>query len=231
MLGIEQLFSSMRGVTMTWRKKPVLPGMSEIIVRDLVDRHGQPYQEREMTVEEHMLLYPGHRQITSIAPESILSPPVAAEPPPQLTLQGRIVRYCSEKEGKDALTFDSHQNLRTILDSLVDYFGDVTMSTISRDNATDFIGVLRKTPLVHKRTKLYRGLSLRECLPITEKRINKMLQLKSAGKKYDEIKFPRVSTLNSLYNAIRSSLGMVLYSGSNVDESFCRSTVIGVRRR
>lgn len=42
MLGIEQLFSSMRGVTMTWRKKPVLPGMSEMIVRDLIDQHGRP---------------------------------------------------------------------------------------------------------------------------------------------------------------------------------------------
>ena len=197
MLGIEQSFSLMRGNAVAWRKKSTLPGMSEVIVRDLVDPHGRPYQEREMTVEEHRQLYPEHRQLAPITVESSLPLPVAVEPPPQLTLQGRITRYCSEKKDKDALTFDSHQNLQTVLDLLVDYFGDVVMSTISRDDATDFIGVLRKTPLVHKRTKLYRGLSLRECLPITEKRIKKMLQLKSAGKKYEEIKFPKISTLNS----------------------------------
>ena len=200
MLGIEQLFSSMRGVSMTWRKKPVLPGMSEIIVRDLIDRHGRPYQEREMTVEEHMLLYPGHRQIASsppVIPDLRQSPPVAAEPPQQLTLQGRIISYCAEKKGKGELTFDSHQNLRTILDLLIDYFGDVAMSTISRDEAAKFIGVLRQTPLLRKHTKIYRDLSLSECVPITEKRVNEMLKLQKLGKECEEIKFPKISTLNS----------------------------------
>ena len=171
---IEQLFLSLRGVDMSRYRKTGLPGLTEVIVREL-DANGKPFREREMTVEEHRQLYPVFSTspaagvVATADPSSALLPTAVACD----TLKIRIEELIAEKKDKV-----SSQRLRALQCSyrhLLDFFGDVPMSSVTRKQAKEFIDVLSAIPAISSsgRTKRYVGMSLREIATHTQEQIEK----------------------------------------------------------
>ena len=212
---IKRLFATIRGVPMSWGKKrnTLLPGMSEIKIRDL-DVTGKPYRETEMSVDEYRELYPDYQQwvttpahIASVPvnPEPVVSVPVASTPAPSVevapqvssdSLFTKIDEYLKER-----VKHKSKRRLNAIqrtFDCLREYFGDVPMHSITRANASDFIMVLCTQPPIHNgsRTKKYVGKTLREISAMMLAQIKKNEEEREKGNPYLDIPLLDPSTVN-----------------------------------
>lgn len=198
---VEQLFASLRGGPMAWRRKSAIPGFTEIIERD-IGPNGLVIRELEMDMEEYFQLHPEKRPQ---APANLLVPiqPVAATPtfitPPKIsiqpTLQTRIDGYLKEKKRQELVT-GSMTALRRTFDLLIEYFGDVPMSEITRDEAGEFINVLCKLPPNRHKLPDYKDIPIRDIALMTDSLIAKKEAAQKNGKKYKKFKVLSVVTIN-----------------------------------
>jgi|GEM_PF-4184557 len=208
-LEIEDMFASLRGAPMS-RRRSTLPGMTEVIVRDL-GPDGKPFREHEMTVEEHRQLFPpGIPQvslptdITSATvsqnvPEehkSIVKSPISSRTKqkdasavitPETSRSGylnsRLHDYLEEKRGQ-GMTTNRLLSLQGTLTHVTEFFGDVPMHSITRAQAAEYIGILSSLPVIHSasRTNIYQGMTIREIALKTQKRVTKIKELRTQGK-------------------------------------------------
>ena len=222
---IKHLFTSLRGRTMSRSKRAILPGLTEIIIRDRLDEFGRPYQEREMTVEEYRDLYlsgrtlpinlPGDSgaQINNLPVPHVTNSnfPVPIQRSevvnsPQIienlytcgdSIQVKIDEYLAERD--EDLSSSRRTDMLRLFGFLIEFFGDVPMRSILRKNVTEFLNVLRSLPTIYsgKRNKKYRGLTLREVAARTKKRIKEIEEQKARGLPYTEIPLLSVATVNN----------------------------------
>ncbi len=208
-LEIEDMFASLRGVPMG-RRRATLPGMSEIIVREL-GADGKPFREHDMTVEEHRQLFPlGVPQATptsSVAPNYVPqkiateATPIAKSPVSSRLkrndvlsllaletfipgcLRSHVYEYLVEKEGQ-GMTANRLSSLHSTLTHVTEFFGDVPMRSVTRAQVAEYISVLSSLPVVHSanRTSAYRGMTIREIAIATQKRIKRIEDLQAKGK-------------------------------------------------
>lgn len=212
MLEIERVFSALRGVDIAKYQRPNLH-IKDMVLRNF-NENGRVCQELEMTVEEERKqLFPDFKLNPIRLPEPTVTTnfparpkSIASESPdhrpvaPAITegmLSKRAEQHLKEKKRK-GISDNRLASLRTLYNMLINYFGDVPMRTITRDQAAEFIDILAVLPLgaTSNRINEFKGKSLREIAEKTSNKIEALKQWKPGRKKCDHIKLLDASTIN-----------------------------------
>lgn len=220
MLEIKHVFSVMRGVGVGKRQKFNLP-ITEMIRRGF-DADGRVQEELEMSVQEYRELFPDYQQRSCFAPPQISSPTPVAQAPiqttPVLPVQSesapstpqtatfgvvdeifsiRAAQHIKEKK-KKRVSANRLASLRSLYDMLIDYFGDVPMRAVTRNQAAEFIDLLSVLPIgaTNNRIKEFKNKSIREIAAQTAKKLEDLKEWKPGRKKSDQVKLLGAATVN-----------------------------------
>ncbi|MEI8356165.1 MAG: DUF6538 domain-containing protein, partial [Deltaproteobacteria bacterium] len=178
---VEAQFESLRGVSMSWRRRPLIPGMTEI----LFDTASKSIY---MTPEEFNQLTPAAQASFVDAYKPPANPPSAVIQPttnkPSLTVSEVIQKYCKEKEIAKSWTSKSAGEIKASLDLLVTVLGDIQITDVDIDMAGEVFSTISTLPSNWRKKKEYRDKTIKQLVNIP---VSDMLSIKTVNKTMDRI--------------------------------------------